>query len=420
MSPRFDVAIVGGGAAGSAAAIAAAREGRSVVVVDRMPRPGKKILITGGGRCNLSNERLRPEAFTSTNPALVSSVLSRFGPAEIVRFFEGLGLLMTSDGGRLYPATNQAASVLKVLEIEIRRLGVSVVADFEATAVDRRGASYAVRAADGRNIEASAVILAGGGRSYPALGANGSAYELARRLGHRLIAPVPSCVPLLVKDRLCQVLQGQRVRVRATAWVDGRTAAKAEGDLLFASYGLSGTAVLDVSTALSVARHRDGKTNMQIGVDFLPMLTREALADKIADRLRQRWEPADLISGLLPEKFAPYAAGMIPKDRKNAEETAAAFAQALKDRRFDVQGTRGWNEAEFTSGGVDGGEIELERLESKFNPRLHFAGEILDVQGPRGGFNLAWAWASGVLAGRAAAADPQALPSTMAKRAIRT
>jgi predicted Rossmann fold flavoprotein len=420
MSQRFEIAVVGGGAAGLAAAIAAAREGRSVVVADRMPRLGKKILITGGGRCNLSNERLPAEAYASTNPALVSSVLSRFGPGEIVRFFEELGLLLTSDGGRLYPATNQASSVLKVLEIEIRRLGVSVVADFEAAAVVRKGTRYAVQAADGRTFEAAAVVLAGGGRSYPALGSNGSAYELARRLGHRLIDPVPSCVPLLVKDRLCQVLQGQRLRARAEAWIDGRSAAEAEGDILFASYGLSGTAILDISTALSVARHRDGKTNTKIGVDFLPLMTREALAKEIADRLRRRWESADLISGLLPEKFAKIVAGMFPGEFRRAEETAAALTSALKDRRFDVHGTRGWNEAEFTSGGVDAGEIESERLESRFNPGLHFAGEIIDVQGPRGGFNLAWAWASGVLAGRAAAAVSQAFPKTMAKRAIRT
>ena len=420
MSSRFEIAVVGGGAAGLAAAIAAAREGRSVVVADRMPRLGKKILITGGGRCNLSNERLPAEAYTSTNPALVSSVLTRFGPGEIVRFFEGLGLLMTSDEGRLYPATNQAASVLKVLEIEIRRLGVSVVADFEAAGFVRKGTSYTVQAADGRTIEASAVVLAGGGRSYPALGSNGSAYELARKLGHRLIDPVPSCVPLLVRDRLCQVLQGQRLRARAAAWIDDRSAVDAEGDILFASYGLSGTAILDISTALSAARHRDGKTNTKISVDFLPRMTREALTKELVDRLRRRWEPADLISGLLPEKFAAIVTGMIPGGLRSAEETAGALTSTLKDRRFDVHGTRGWNEAEFTSGGVDAGEIETERLESKFNPGLHFAGEILDVQGPRGGFNLAWAWASGILAGRAAAAVSQAFPKTMAKRAIRT
>ena len=403
MTPRFDVAVVGGGAAGLAAAIAASRKGRSVVIVDRMPRLGKKILITGGGRCNLGNERLAPGLFHSTNPNLVASVLARFGTDEIVRFFEGLGLRIASDGGRLYPATNQAASVLKVLEMEIHRRRVEFYPGFEAVSIERRKASSAVAAADGRTIEAGAVVLAGGGRSYPALGADGSAYKLARAAGHRLIEPVPSCVPLLVKDRLCHFLQGQRIRARAEAWIDGRVAGVAEGDLLFTIAGLSGTAVLDVSTEISVALHRGKKSRVEVKLDLLPGMSPEALTAELARRLAAGWEIGDLVSGLLPEKFGKTVAGWVPAGIKNPDRVAAALSAALKDRRFAVHGTRGWNEAEFTSGGVDAGEIEPERLESKLTPGLFFAGEILDVQGPRGGYNLSWAWASGVLAGRAAA-----------------
>ena len=403
MTPRFDVAVVGGGAAGLAAAISASREGRSVVIADRMPRLGKKILITGGGRCNLGNERLAPDLYRSTNPDLVASVLARFGTDEIVRFFEGLGLRIASDGGRLYPATNQAASVLKVLEMEIRRRGVEVYPGFEAVSIERRKASSAVAAADGRTIEADAVVLAGGGRSYPALGADGSAYELARAAGHRLIEPVPSCVPLLVKDRLCHFLQGQRIRARAEAWIDGRVAGGAEGDLLFTITGLSGTAVLDVSTEISVALHREKKARVEVKLDLLPGMSPEALTAELARRLASGWEIGDLVSGLLPEKFGKTIAGWVPAGTKNPDRIAAVLSAALKDKRFAVHGTRGWNEAEFTSGGVDAGEIEPERLESKRTSGLFFAGEILDVQGPRGGFNLSWAWASGVLAGRAAA-----------------
>ena len=403
MTPRFDVAVVGGGAAGLAAAIAASREGRSVVITDRMLRLGKKILITGGGRCNLGNERLAPDLYRSTNPDLVASVFSRFGTDEIVRFFEGLGLRIASDGGRLYPATNQAASVLKVLEMEIRRRGVEVYPGFEAVSIERRKASSAVAAADGRTIEADAVVLAGGGRSYPALGADGSAYELARAAGHRLIEPVPSCVPLLVKDRLCHFLQGQRIRARAEAWIDGRVAGGAEGDLLFTITGLSGTAVLDVSTEISVALHREKKARVEVKLDLLPGMSPEALTAELARRLASGWEIGDLVSGLLPEKFGKTVAGWVPAGTKNPDRIAAVLSAALKDKRFAVHGTRGWNEAEFTSGGVDAGEIEPERLESKRTSGLFFAGEILDVQGPRGGYNLAWAWASGVLAGRAAA-----------------
>lgn len=404
MSPRFDVVVIGGGAAGLAAAIASARaRSGSTAIVDRMPRLGKKILITGGGRCNLGNERLDPGIFTSTNPGLVASVFARFGTAAIVRFFEDLGLRIVSDGGRLYPATNQAASVLKVLELEIRRRGIDIFPDFEATAIERAGPDFALSSIDGRRIEARAVILAGGGRSYPALGANGSAYALARGLGHRLIEPVPSCVPLLVKDHMCHFLQGQRIRARAEAWIDGRAASSAEGDLLFTAYGLSGTAVLDVSTDISIALNREKQGRAEIRLDLIPEMDEESLNSELLHRLNGRWEKTDLVSGLLPEKFGRTVAGWLPEGSNPAERTAARLASALKDKRFEVQGTRGWNEAEFTSGGVDAGEIEVERLESKIVPRLFLAGEICDVQGPRGGYNLSWAWASGTLAGRAAA-----------------
>lgn len=400
-----DVAVVGGGAAGLAAAIAAARENRSVAVVDRMPRLGKKILITGGGRCNLGNERLDPSLFTSTNPALAASVFARIGTAEIVRFFEGLGLRIVSDGGRLYPATNQAASVLKVLELEIRRLGVEVLTGFEVVALRREKRAFTIVGADGRRIAARSVVLSGGGRSYPALGANGNAYELARALGHRLVEPVPSCVPLLIRDRVCHFLQGQKIRARAEARIDGRIAAEAFGDVLFTEYGLSGTAVLDVSPPVSVALHRAKKPCAEIRLDLLPDLGRDQLEIELKRRMAEGWETADLVSGLLPEKFVKAVFGWVAPGTR-PEAYASALAAALKDRRFDVRGTRGWNEAEFTSGGVHAAEIDPERLESKTAPGVFLAGEICDVQGPRGGYNLSWAWASGTLAGRGAAGRP--------------
>ena len=229
----FDVAVVGGGAAGLAAAISAARGGATVALCDRMPRLGKKILITGGGRCNLTNEDLAPKYYTSTDLDLVDSVLGRFGKKAIRDFFFGLGLEMVSEDGRVFPATNQAASVLRVLEIEIRRLRVAVELSFEATAIERAGFGFRVESGPTRKIEARKVILAGGGKAYPALGSNGSGYSLAQKLGHAIIPPVPSAVPLLASDPMCHVLQGQKWRVRAVALIDGNPVETAEGEVLF-------------------------------------------------------------------------------------------------------------------------------------------------------------------------------------------
>jgi predicted Rossmann fold flavoprotein len=400
MSRRFDVAVVGGGAAGLAAAIGAARRGGATVVCERLPRLGKKLLATGGGRCNLLSEDLSPDAFTSTRPGLVAAVFERFGKEDIRAFFRGLGLELYAEGPRVFPVTNQASSVLQVLELEIRRLGVDVETDFEVAGIETPGAAFSVRAQDGRTVEARAVILAGGGKAYPALGSNGSAYPLARIFGHRLVPPVPSAVPVLSRDGWCHILQGQKIRARAAALAGGAVTATAEGDALFTAYGLSGTAVLDVSESLSIALHRENRTDAAIVLDLVPFLTKEALAAEFLKRMKAGWAADDLAAGLLPGKFAPLVRCLPPREKRD-EAAARALASALKEKRFEVHGTRGWNEAEFTSGGVDAREVDSRTLESTLRKGLYLAGEILDVQGPRGGFNLAWAWASGAVAGRA-------------------
>ena len=197
---------------------------------------------------------------------------------------------------------------------------------------------------------------------------------------------------------MCHVLQGQKVRARAAGLIGGKPAATAEGEVLFTQYGLSGTAVLDVSESLSVAVNREGKTNAAVVLDLVPFLTRDALAAEFLKRMSAGWADRDLAAGILPDKFAALIPEMLPPGNER-RESAAALAVALKEKQFPVQGTRGWNEAEFTCGGVDARETDPRTLESRFQKGLYFAGEILDVQGKRGGYNLAWAWASGFIAG---------------------
>jgi predicted Rossmann fold flavoprotein len=407
MREAFDLVVVGAGAAGLTAAISGARRGASVGVLERLPRTGKKLLATGGGRCNLLNDGLAASAFTSTDPGLVSSIFDRFGRAEIRRFFEGLGLrLQTDESGRVYPATNQAASVLKVLELEAGRLGIAVETGFEAERVDASAGGFTVASTEGRKVAARVVVMAGGGRSYPALGSNGSCYGLAAAFGHRIVSPVPSAVPLIVRDRMCHFLQGQKLRARVASRIGGRSDRTAEGELLFTRYGLSGTAALDVSEGLSIALNRDGKIDAAVVVDLVPFLSEEDLAAELLRRWTAGWPAEDIAAGLLPEKFSLVMPQLlqdagVPNREGMNRAGARALATALKAKTFAVTGTRGWNEAEFTSGGVDAGEIRHGTLESKLRRRLYFAGEVIDVQGGRGGYNLSWAWASGFVAGLA-------------------
>jgi predicted Rossmann fold flavoprotein len=398
------VAVVGGGAAGLAAAVGAARTGGSVAILERMPRLGRKLLATGSGRCNLLNERLDASAFTPESRDLVRAVLDRFGTADLKAFLEGLGLALTTEGDRVFPATQQAASVLKAFEIELGRLAVDVRTSWEVRRLAWKDGSFALESRNGEILGARKVVLAGGGKSYPALGADGNAYALAGAFGHGLVEPVPSAVPVVVKDKMCHVLQGQKVRVRAASLIDGRPAEQAEGEILFASYGLSGTAVLDVSESLSRALNRERRGRAELAVDLLPLFARSALAAELERRRSLGWKDRDLATGLLPEKFGATVeawARAASAGSTGQGGIGAGLAARLKDLRFKVEGTRGWNEAEFTSGGIPVDEVDQASLESKLRPGLFLAGEILDVQGRRGGFNLAWAWASGLLAGGA-------------------
>jgi hypothetical protein len=377
------------------AAISAARSGASVVVLERMPKPGKKVLATGAGRCNLSNAKLDASFYNPEARALVESVFKCFGPSDILDFFRELGLeFFQAADGRIFPVTDQAASVVEVLEIELARLGVTVECQAEAERLIFREGSWKVQTKGGRHWEASRVILCGGGKSYPALGSDGSAYALAAGCGHTLITPVPGTVPLAVSDPWCHLLQGQRLDVQLTSMIEGKPVRTVPGEMLFTKYGLSGTAVLDASDEISTAIHRRNVKDIRLVADLVPFLSEEKLREELSRRKGRGFPKEKFLTGLLPPKFGPllakeFEAGGIDR-----------LARLLKARTFTVTGTRGWNEAEFTAGGIDASEVTPGTLESKKQKGLYLAGEILDVNGRRGGYNLAWAWASGFVAGK--------------------
>ncbi|MEN8615379.1 aminoacetone oxidase family FAD-binding enzyme [Dehalogenimonas sp. THU2] len=385
--------IIGGGAAGICAAISTARRGGSVTLCEKTPYLGKKILATGNGRCNLLNVNLDETHYNAAARGLVRSVFDRFGKAEVLDFFKSLGLETYSQDGRIFPRTNQAASVLRVLEIELKRLGVPVEYDFDCTAIMRSRDGLFVTSKKGQRIECQKVILTGGGKSYPSFGADGSGFTLARQLGHSIVEPVPSTVPLVVKDNLCHLLQGQRIFASARGVIESRPGEAVSSELLFTKYGLSGTCILDISEAISIALNRRHETDIEVAVDLAPFMERVALRKELERRRQMDMASEDMLTGILPNKFG--AAFKEVFEQGNLD----LAVRAIKDRRFKVSGTRGWNEAEFTSGGVAADEIKPGTLESKLIDGVYFAGEVLDVDGQRGGYNLGWAWASGVVAG---------------------
>jgi predicted Rossmann fold flavoprotein len=391
---KYSTAIVGGGASGICAAISHARRGENVILLEKMPQLGKKILASGGGRCNLLNKDMSEANYNPAARELVRSVFSQFGKDAILDFFKGLGLQVHAIEGRIFPLTNQSSSVLKVLEMELHRLSIPVAFNFECTDISFSGNSILILSRAGERISCRRVIIAGGGRTYPALGSDGGLYQIAERLGHTLAEPVPVAVPLVVKDNLCQVLQGQKVLALARSLVDGKEIEQASGELLFTKYGLSGTCILDVSESISVAINRQHKSAVFVAVDMAPSMTREQLKIELEKRRKANWTAEEMLVGILPNKVV--AALKYLFETSDLDDATTS----LKDHRFKVSGTRGWNEAEFTSGGIKVDEVNIRTLESKVKNGVYFAGEILDVHGKRGGYNLGWAWASGMVAGQ--------------------
>ena len=264
---KYATAVIGGGAAGICAAISQASTGGSVIICEKTTQLGKKILASGNGRCNLLNDNLSELYYNGAARDLVKSIFGKFGKSEILEFFKGLGLETYSQDGRIFPITNQAASVLKVLEMELKRLSVPVEYDFCCDGISLSKSGIVISSKSGKRIACQKVIITGGGKTYPVFGSDGGIYEIARQLDHTVIEPVPSAVPLVVKDSLCHTLQGQRIIAGARNIIEGRKSEEVQGELLFTKYGLSGTCILDISEEVSIAINREHKKDVFVAVD---------------------------------------------------------------------------------------------------------------------------------------------------------
>nr|MBU1328839.1 aminoacetone oxidase family FAD-binding enzyme [Candidatus Omnitrophota bacterium] len=301
---KFDIAVIGGGAAGIIAAISARRNGKDVVICEKMLRLGKKILISGSGRCNISNLDLSETHYNPESRELVKSVFSRFDREKIEDFFNGLGLKLCCEGNRVFPVTLQAASVLKVLEDELKNLKVAIELDFEVSGITGSAKRFTVKSKTGKSVLCDTVIITGGGKTYPSLGSDGSCYSLAKAVGHKIIEPVPSAVPLLAKDRFCHLLQGQKIQCIAKSVIDGKIQKEIEGELLFTKYGLSGTAILDISEDISIAINRLGKKFVQVSIDMVPFIDKPSLKKEVETRMSRHLAIENLMIGILPNKFS--------------------------------------------------------------------------------------------------------------------
>lgn len=398
------IAVIGGGASGLACAVSAAKKSAEtrvnaeVTIYEAKDRVGKKILATGNGRCNMLNAFATAEDYSS--PAFVRAVLDRYSSDYTRRFFEDMGLYTRQDEeGRVYPLSNQATSVLDVLRMECAMLGVKTVCDSEITSVRKQGKGFIL--SDGKVYDK--VVLACGGK---ASAKNFGGYELLKGLGITVTKLQPALTKLTVKDNTyTKQLKGIRHKASLSLYTDSKKTAEENGELLFADYGLSGIAVMQLSSV--VARHmKKSKTMPVVRCDFVPDMTFGELKDKI-QRLtvhNKNIKAESLLTGFMPKKLGEVvckSVGVPPTKTAGeiSDNDIKNIASASKNFAFEISGLRPFDDAQVTSGGADLREFDSYTLEAKKVKGLYCCGELLDIDGPCGGYNLLWAFASGIAVG---------------------
>jgi predicted Rossmann fold flavoprotein len=406
------VIVVGGGASGMLAAIAAARKGAAVTILERNPRIGKKLLATGNGRCNFTNVNAEATCYNGVNPRFVFGALKRFGVEETIAFFEQLGIAhKIEEQGKVFPMSDQASSVLDVLMYEMKELGVEVRCDAYVQKINPRNRSLLLALANGETMEGDKVILATGGKAMPSSGSDGNGYKLAEELGHTVTTVFPGLVQLMLEGDFFARIQGVKLVGTAELWDKGKIMAEDRGDILFANYGVSGPPILQLSRTAGEILQQQRTPILKIRV--LDNFTNEELTELLQTRFRNNPEKTIEFSlvGLINKRLIRVLlkeAGIsdlrVPVRSLGARE-CGSIATVLTDWRFKVRGTKGWQSAQVTAGGVSTAEIDPQTLESKIVPGLYFTGEILDIDGQCGGYNLQWAWASGYTAGEHAAGE---------------
>ena len=401
----YDVIVIGGGPAGMFAAITAAKQGRRVLLLERNDRLGKKLLITGKGRCNVTNDCTAQEVLQNTprNGRFLYSAMTAFPPEKTMAFFEDHGCrLKTERGNRVFPVTDKAQSILDCLQSELRRCGVTV-RTARVKSVDTENGVVCGVTTQNETITAGSVILATGGASYPTTGSTGDGYAIAARLGHTIIPAEGSLVPLETAGQDCPDMQGLSLRNCGVKLLNakGKVLYKDFGELLFTHFGVSGP------TVLSASCHLKGE-GCRLVIDLKPALEENKLDDRIQRDLEvyKNRSMENALTDLLPRSMIPVVLRRLeidPQMQANSltKQKRRALVELLKAFTVEITGKRPVAEAIITSGGVKVSEIDPKTMESKKVPGLYFAGEIIDCDAYTGGFNLQIAWATAYAAGMA-------------------
>lgn len=407
----FDVVIVGGGAAGLMAAVSAARCGASVCVLDHFQVPAKKILATGNGRCNFTNEMQGAGCYQCDDPDFVFRVIRQFDQTQVCDFFRHAGVFSKSRQGYCYPRSGQALAIRNALLSECDREQVLIRTEIGIQKIIKEEALFHMKTKSG-DFYGRTCILATGGKAAPGTGSDGSGYLYAKRLGHTLSEPLPALVPLIGEGSWFSITSGVRADASVTLLEDQKAVASDTGEVQMTDYGISGIPVFQVSRFASRALAEGKKVTAEL--DFLPEISDKELSgilQQMVEHCAGRLSWQELLSGLVNRKVAALVCKLshIPADCPAAQVKGSlprqiqVLVRQIKKVRVPVCGTKTFEQAQVTTGGIAVSEITAETMESKLVSGLYFAGEIVDVDGICGGYNLQWAWSSGYVAGHFAA-----------------
>ncbi len=403
------LAIIGGGASGLVGGIFAKRILRDkgkVIIIERMDRIGKKILATGNGRCNFTNINTSVEDFYGENPYFARYALNDFGVRDTLEFFEKLGIYpKEEEDGKMYPYSGQASSVLDVLRYELQKLGVEIVTDFDVKSVKRTQIGFKIISLSGKSINADRVIVASGGKASPNLGSNGSGFDILRDLGHRVTKVTPALVQLKTEKDIVKGLKGIKFVGNVKMFSDDKFIGEEYGEVLFTDYGLSGPPIFRLSALYAIHK------KCSVLLDFIPCLSKKDVFDLLNERKKNlcHLTMESFFTGLFNKRIGNAVARKSGIEKLSFpvsclnKEIIWDISENIKEFYFDIIGQNGFNNAQVTAGGVCTGEFNDKTMESLKVKGLYACGEVLDIFGNCGGFNLQWAWSSGRLAGKSAA-----------------
>lgn len=401
-----DITVIGGGASGITAAITAARTSHGklkIIIAEQLPRTGKKLLATGNGRCNLANININKSFYHGSLTNIAFDVMGRFGFYE--SFFRSIGLLCRHDNeGRVYPLSNSAASVLDALRLELHRLGITELCSCKIDNISKIGDEFILQSSD-TTIKSKRVIVSTGGCSAPDLGSDGSMFPILKRLGHTLIPAMPSLAPIKTEPALVKPLKGVRVYAKASAVLNGKILKSECGEVQFSDSSLSGICIFNLSRL--AAAYKD---NLSISLDLMPDYSENELKNILHEiaGIRRSDTLENYLTGMFHKRVAQTIIKYASEKQLSlpvsslSEKDLTAVCKLIKNFVFPVKGISQWNSSQVTCGGISGNEL-TENLESTIVNGLYITGEAADIDGDCGGFNLFWAWSSGLCAGTYAA-----------------